>query len=208
MPLIRKGPTDASARGPDGRDVFVLLIDGTEDERWTAARSVVALPGGIEALADALAIETSQRVRTAMFTSLARAASPASVAAVIPCLRSDDANVRTGALDALRAMPEAVLPRLPDLLRDADADVRLLSCELARNLASSEAATLLCDLLERDSSANVCAAAVEVLAEIGDPRVVPVLRRCADRFPNESFLGFAIKMAIQGVGGQAHSARD
>jgi HEAT repeat protein len=207
MPLIRKGPAGAPAIGRDDRDVFATLVDGTADERWGAARSIVTLPGGVEALGAALATEADERVRTAMFTSLTRVAQPASVEAVLPYLRSDDANLRTGALDALRAMPRAVLSRLPELLRDADADVRLLSCEIARGLSSSEATALLCDLLERERHANVCASAVDVLADIGGPQAVPALRRCALRFPDDAFLGFAIKMAVQRVGTQAGDAR-
>jgi hypothetical protein len=108
--------------------------------------------------------------------------------------------MRTGALDALRSMPDAVLPRLPALLGDPEADVRLLSCEIVRCLPSANATPLLCDLLVREPEANVCAAAVDVLAEIGGPLAEPALRHCADRFPQEAFLGFAIKMAIQRIG--------
>ncbi|MFZ3326051.1 MAG: hypothetical protein WA231_09235 [Methylocella sp.] len=43
--------------------------------------------------------------------------------------------------------------------------------------------------------ANVCAAAVDVLAEIGDVQALPTLWRCAARFPNDPFLAFAIKVA-------------
>ena len=45
--------------------------------------------------------------------------------------------------------------------------LRLLACELTRNLPSGEAARLLCGLLEHEAEPNVCAAAVEVLAEVG-----------------------------------------
>jgi HEAT repeat protein len=208
MPLIRRGAAEVPANKADDRDCFARLTDGAADERWGAARSAATLPGGVEALGAALRTETDARVRTAIFTSLARVASPASVDAVLPCLRADDANVRTGALDALRAMPRAVLPRLPDLLSDADTDVRILSCEIARCLAPAEATPLLCDLLDHETNANVCAAAVEVLAEIGRAGAEPALRRCADRFPQEAFIGFAVKVALQRVSVQASDARD
>jgi HEAT repeat protein len=200
MPLIRKSSDQPPLPGRDDRDLFGLLVTGTADQRWAAARSVAALPGGVDALAAALATESDARVRSAMFTGMARLGSSASVDAIIPYLRSDDANMRTGALDALRSMPDAVLTRLPALLSDPEADVRLLSCDIVRCLPSAEATPLLCDLLDRESEPNVCAAAVDVLAEIGGPRAVPALRHCADRFPQEAFLGFAIKMALQRVG--------
>src|SRR5207253_633163 len=126
---------------------------------------------------------------------------PDSAAAVVPYLRSDDASLRTGALDALRAMPNAARAHLPALLADLDADGRLLSCELARGLPESEANRLLCELLERETEKNVCAAALEVLAEIGKPETLPTLERCAARFGSDAFIAFSIKVAIDRIGG-------
>jgi HEAT repeat protein len=100
-------------------------------------------------------------------------------------------------------MPHAVLPKMAALLRDADIDVRILSCDIARCLAPAEATPLLCDLLDRETEANVCAAAVDVLAEIGQAGAEPALRRCAGRFPLHPFIGFAVKVALQRVGAQA-----
>lgn len=206
MPLIRRGTPEAPANVKDDRDSFALLTGGTADDRWGAARAAATLPGGIEALGAALRSETDARVRTAILTSLTRIATPASVDAVLPCLRADDADTRTGALDALRAMPRAVLPRLPDLLSDSDTDVRILSCEIARCLAPAEATPLLCDLLDRETDANVCAAAIDVLAEIGQAGAEPALRRCTNRFPQQPFIGFAVKVALQRVSVQADDA--
>jgi hypothetical protein len=43
----------------------------------------------------------------------------------------------------------------------------------------------------------VCAAAVEVLGEIADASARPSLSRCAERFPDDPFLGFAIKIVTE-----------
>lgn len=206
MPLVRRYAAAVSANETEDGDGLARLTSGTTDERWDAARSVASLPGGVEALGAALGTEADARVRSVIFTSLARVASSASVDAVLPWLRAEDAHLRTGALDALRAMPHAVLPRLPDLLSDADTDVRVLSCEIARCLAPAEATPLLCDLLDRETDVNVCAAAVDVLAEIGQAGAESALRRCADRFPRQDFIGFAVKAALQRVGAQAGDA--
>ena len=48
-------------------------------------------------------------------------------ARILALLRSDDASLRNGAVEALQAMPEAVRPLLPGLLADGDADVRILA---------------------------------------------------------------------------------
>jgi HEAT repeat protein len=193
MPLVRSNsanivPGEAEARPPS-------LASPSRDERWAAARAA-RVPVDIPALSRALASEDDSGVREAIFTALARIATNESALAVLPYLRSDDANMRAGALDALRAMPQAVEPHLPSLLADADSDVRLLACDLGRNISAGEGQRLLCALLETEPRADVCAAAVEVLAEIADAGALPTLSRCAARFPDDPFLGFAIEVAV------------
>ncbi len=146
-------------------------------------------------------------MRGALLSGLARAGTAESLDAILPLLRSDDASARTSALDALRAMPAAVTARLPSLLEDEDADVRLLACELAREIAAEQAVPLLARLLARDPHPNVCAAAVEVLAEVGPPDIAPALDACAARFPDEPFLTFATRAAADRIRSQAPARR-
>ena len=193
MPLVRKPSTPATPTPP------ASVTEGTSDERWAAARLAAEKPDGVTVLSSALARENDPRVREAIFTGLARIATAESAAAVVPYLRSDDASLRTGAIDALRAMPKASSLHLPTLLADTDADVRLLSCELARGLPDEDANRLLCELLEEETEKNVCAAAVEVLAELGRPEALPSLTRCATRFDGDPFIAFSIKVAIERI---------
>jgi HEAT repeat protein len=143
--------------------------------------------------------EADLRVREAIFTSLVRIGSRDAVEAVIFCLRGDDAALRTGALDAMRAMIGAVHPVLPSLLADPDADIRVLACDLARELPSADATKLLCDVLSRETEANVCAAAVDVLADVGGAAALPVLETTAARFGDVTFLRFAVKIALERI---------
>jgi HEAT repeat protein len=203
MPLIKGKSPRPVGEAPGLDHIEAAMSGGTVDERWAAARAAADLPSGLDVLSRALAAETASRVREAIFTGLARIGSPASAAAVAPYLKSEDPEVRTGALDALRAMPEATAPHLPGLLNDNDPDVRLLACELVRNQTADAANAMLSSLLAMDPEANVCAAAVEVLAEIGDARAVPALQKCAARFPDDPFLAFAIGLAVDRIGLQA-----
>jgi hypothetical protein len=61
---------------------------------------------------------------------------------------------------------------------------------------------LLCDLIEHEPHPNVCAAAIEVLAEVGTPEALPVLERCSLRFASTPFLPFAISLAIARISGE------
>lgn len=199
MPLIRKPAQPPGRLKPSAAEVLTGLGSANPEDRWAAARAAAELPDAPAALAAALPREADPRVREAMFTSLARIGTRDSVARMLPLLRSDDSALRTGALDALCASITSTHELLPQLLNDPDIDVRILSCELARSLPSEEATRILCALLAGEADANVCGAAIEVLAEVGNQSALPTLARCAQRFPQIPFLTFAIKLATDRI---------
>jgi HEAT repeat protein len=207
MPLIRKPASPPMDENPAAGATLRSLSNPDADLRWRAARDAAELAGGDAALAAALIIEMDPRVREAMFTSLARLATPMAAESVIAQLRSDDANLRSGALDALRIMVPRADDLLPRLLSDPNIDIRILSCELARSLSSAEATQLMCRVLDNDPEANVCAAAVEVLAEVGGPEALTSLKNCALKFSGSAFLSFAIKAVIEGLTSQTSATR-
>lgn len=208
MPLIRKPDVLIAAPPADLEGALDALTRGTTEERWLAARQAAQLPASARALGAALAAEQDMRVRETIFTSLVAIGTAESTEQLLPFLRSDDAPLRGGALDALRAMRGAVLPRLAQLFQDPDSDVRLLACELTRNLPSEQASRLLCTLLTSEREENVCASAIEVLAEVGDGDAVPALAQCASRFENSPFLQFAIKATIARLRAQPSASRE
>lgn len=208
MPLIRKPADTRPPSRPEAATVLKALTSAHQEERWAAARSAAELPGGVAALAAALRTEHDARVREAMFTGLARAGTPEGIQEIIAFLRSDNAGLRTAALDALRAAAGAVHTVVPQLLNDADPDIRILSCELARSLPAAEAASLLCALIGRERQVNVCAAAIDVLAEVGTTEALPALSECAQRFGEAPFLAFAVKIAIDRIHSQSTLGRE
>jgi HEAT repeat protein len=207
MPLVRKPANHAAAHRPDADDVLKSLSSPDPERRWAAARDAATLVGADVALGAALRSESDVRVREAMLTSLARIGTPQAIESIVALLRSDDANLRTGALDALRIMVAQVPELLPRLLSDADVDVRILCCDLARSLAGPEATRLMCDVLDKEDAVNVCAAAVDVLAEVGGIDALPSLRNCASRFRDSPFLAFAIKVVIDRLSSDAAPSR-
>jgi HEAT repeat protein len=203
MPLIRRDPPAqpiSRAAEPDLDTLLAGLHDPDPERRWSAARDLVGHNGAVSALAAAFSDhEQEDRVREAILTSLVRIGGRDAVRALLPSLRSDDAALRAGALDALQAMPDALLPELPALLDDTDPDVRLLAADLARCVPAHEATPLLCRLLDGEFDLNVCAAAVDVLAEMGTADAVPALERCAARFGSQAFIPFAVQVALQRI---------
>ncbi|MBB5046190.1 HEAT repeat protein [Rhodopseudomonas rhenobacensis] len=207
MPLIRRDDNKTAApREPvaDAAALTAALGDPDPDRRWRAARSLGSDAGAVPALAAALAAEQLPQVREAIMTALLRIGDAGAVAALLPSLRAQDAALRASAIEALQAMPEATLPFMTALFADADSDVRILATELVRNMPAETATPLLCDLLAHEPHPNVCAAAIDVLAEVGTPAAIPALQACASRFAEVSFLRFVVAVAIDQISGAEH----
>jgi HEAT repeat protein len=199
MPLIRRDKPLPAVASPPRAEVDVTLEalrSSSPDERWNAARVLGDQPAAVPALAAALEAEHIPRVREAIVTALMRIGNEASVAVLMPYIRSPDAALRAATIDALQSLPAATAPFMAALLRDADSDVRILAIELVRSMPAAEATRMLCGLLEHEVHVNVCASAVDALAELGNAEALPVLRSCARRFAGEPFLPFAISTAI------------
>jgi HEAT repeat protein len=200
MPLV-KGGSKGSAPGGVSTQRPPALDSADAESRWAAARALAGQADAVPVLSAALARETVPRVREAIMTALMRTGDAASVEAIVPYLRSQDAGLRAAAIEALQGLPSAIAPFMAPLFSDPDSDVRLLAAELARNMNGSEATRLLCELIEREQHPNVCAAAIDVLTEVGTPEALPALEKCAVRFAATPFLPFAISMAIARISG-------
>ena len=199
MPLIKGGRGSAA---PNVMTPAPAALDSSDAEsRWAAARALAGRAEAVPELAAALKRETVPRVREAILTSLIRIGGTASAEAIVPYLRSEDAGFRAAAIEALQALPSAIAPIMVQLFSDSESDVRLLATELVRNMNASDATRLLCYLIEHEPHPNVCAAAVDVLAEVGTPEALSTLEKCAVRFAATPFLPFAISMAIARISG-------
>jgi HEAT repeat protein len=198
MPFVKRSadPPPPSAAGHDLPSLIAALSRPDADARWEAVRALGGRAEAVPALAAALGAEQVPRVQEAIMTALVRVGDRASVAALLPFLRSPDAGRRAAAVEALQALPDAAGPFIAALLRDGDSDVRILSTELVRAMPAAQATRLLCDLLEHEQHPNVCAAAVDVLAEVGTREALPTLQACARRFAETPFLPFALSTAI------------
>ena len=172
MPLIRKPAVQSpQRRRPTRADVLRALASGDADERWAAARAAAEVPGGsgrrwLPRFVPKAIRGCAKRCSRAWPASARRERR-----AMLPFLRSDDASLRTGRTGCLAHHESAAMRELlPRLLADRRCDVRVLSCELARSLPGAEATRCSATLLAREQDVNVCAAAIDVLAEVGGPR--------------------------------------
>ncbi len=183
--------------------LLAALKTGDAEQRRWAARDLAAHPPAAATLGAQLLAERDASVREALFTSLATHASDEAANALLPLLRSEDAGLRNGAIEALAAMPGVTGQRIAALLRDADPDVRIFTVNLLGDLRHAQVPRWLVEVLEHEPAVNVVCAAIEVLAEVGGAEHLVALDAAARRFAADPFVGFAASVAADRIRGQA-----
>jgi len=96
---------------------------------------------------------------------------------VIPLLRSDDAPVRNGAMDILRALGSQELPSLIPLLKDEDVDIRIFTTDILGSAGNVMAVAPLCEALLKDPEVNVRYQAAVSLGDLGLPEAAKCLNQ-------------------------------
>ena len=181
-------------------DGLVAQLRGgdAEQRRW-AVRDLTSHPQAAAALGAQLLVERDAAVREALFLALGTMASDEAVSALLPLLRSEDARLRNGAIEVLSGLPKVVGPRISALLLDTDVDVRIFTVNLLGELRHEQVTQWLQQVLLSDREVNVVAAAIEVMAETGQPEHIDALRETRRRFADDPFIGFAADVAIERI---------
>lgn len=169
-------------------------------ERRRAVRELGEFPDAVPLLCEHLSREPAASVRAVILSSLIRLKSAAVVAGLLPLLRGENSGLRNAAIEVLQEMPAEVEPHVADLLADPDSDVRILTVNVLSLLPHPQAPRWLSAVVAQDPHVNVCAAAVDGLAEIGDAQAVAPLQALPERFPDVPFIRFAVAAAIRRIG--------
>ncbi|CAA2102016.1 hypothetical protein MBUL_01471 [Methylobacterium bullatum] len=196
-------PLDPSLDAAPAADIHTLtaaLAAPESAERRRVARELGAFPAAASLLCEQLCLEPAASVRAVILTSLIRIGSPAVVAGLLPLLRSENSGLRNAAIEVLQEMPAEVEPHVAALLADPDSDVRILTVNLLSLLPHPKAPFWLSQVVAQDPHVNVCAAAIDGLAEIGDAQAVAPLRTLPERFPEVPFIRFAVAAALRRIG--------
>lgn len=184
---------------------FPDLIEELESDdpavrRW-AARDLVGFDAAVDPLCRRLAVDDSLPVREAILASLLEIGGEAVAARLVPLLRSDDAALRNGVIEVLQGLPAAVAPQMQSLLTDEDSDVRIFAIDILQVLQHDETPSWLLQVIVRDEHINVVAAAIDRLAEVGTPEMVPALLALEARWHEQPFIKFAIQAAVRRMRG-------
>jgi len=181
---------------------LILQLESSDaaKRRW-AARDLVDHPESVATLLQALRAEAEYPVCEAIFDSLRQIGGEAVVSGLLDLLRTENTFIRNASIETLQAMPENVALHIIDLLNDRDSDVRIFAIDILQQLAHPQTPEWLLSVIKDETHVNVIATAVDRLAEVGTPDMLPELKALNLRFPNEPYLDFAIKTAIRQIEG-------
>jgi HEAT repeat protein len=192
-------PYDAACRSKN--QWIADLASTNAATRRRAARALSEMADAVPILCSHLVHEQNLSVRSIILTGLIVNKSPAVAAGLLPLLGNDDANLRNSAVEALQAMPDEVAPHVEAMLADPDDDVRIAAVSVVAALPHPEVPQWLRRVVTHDAHVNVCAAAVDALAEVGEPDVIPALEALADRFREVHFITYAVTAAVRRIRG-------
>ena len=155
-----------------------------------------------EAIAALLVGETAPLLRETALTRLARLDGPFPAEALVLLMRKGDTALRNAAIETLGSLGERAVDALAPLFLDADAgaDARIYALTALALIASARAARLALEVALSDSDVNVCAAAIDVVAESGVRAMATALDKVAARFPERPYLAFAAEAAQHRLG--------
>ncbi len=198
----REPALESAAAGRSLNELLGALGSAEAVSRRQAARELAAHPKAAPAMCGLLEDERDASVRSVIFTSLIRLKTRTVVELLAPHLRSEDAALRNAVVEALQEMPEAIEPFMQSLLSDPDSDVRISAVTILGALPHPRAPEWLSQVIRSDPHINVCAAALDCLAEVGNEESIPLLEALTHRFPDEPFISFAAAAAIRRIKGE------
>lgn len=200
MAFVRAAAVAAPVVVEEPTEVLVRMLSGDDvGERRRAARSLARDPDNVLVLASRLDKERDPGVLDALFGSLVRIGGARTAGLISGLLRSDDAGLRGGAIEALKRMRDDAVPALDALLGDNDPDTRLLAVEVTRAWPAALAVPRLRNVFENDPHVNVCGAAVDVATELGTRELLASLAGLRARFASDQFLVFAVDVACSRI---------
>jgi HEAT repeat protein len=186
--------------GASATEVAAQLCSGEPALRRQAARELAHMAEGIPKLCDHLEREPAVSVRSVILTALIQSRSGAAVEGLIRYLRSENTALRNEVVEALQEMPGEIAPYMEALLSDPESDVRIFAVNILSVLPNARAPEWLNKVILEDRHVNVCAAAVDCLAEVGTPASIPALKELRLRFGDQPFMTFAIDATLKRIG--------
>ncbi|MYM39198.1 HEAT repeat domain-containing protein [Duganella qianjiadongensis] len=197
------GGAQLRQRGRDCASLCAALDDPQALVRRWAARDLAdcsdpASSAGVRAaLLARLPREPEAAVRAIILSTLLKLADQGVVLQLLACLRSGEPALCQEIIGVLQQLPALVAPQIPALLRDSDSALRILTVNILESLRHADVEALLLEVIARDEHLNVCAAAVDLLGEVGSAAARLPLQQLKQRFAGEPYIAFAADLALR-----------
>lgn len=182
-------------------ELSAALADADSGVRRRAAKEIAGSPNAAAALVVQLKGEMDTSVREAIFNSLVLLKDRVAVSGLIDCLRSEDAALRNQAIEAMRQMGGEPASVLESLLSDPDPDVRVFAVNILGSNRHPDLEKWLIRVIDVDAHVNVCAAALDLLYEVGTEAAAESLTQLKARFVREPYIQFAADLALKRIRG-------
>jgi len=190
----------AAPAGPQSCERLVAeLEDSDATVRRHAAQKITPCLDATTVLISRLKREGNTAVREAILNSLQQLHDPSISIGLADCLRSEDVALRNDVIEAFKQLGDVAAPILHSLLTDPDPDVRILTVNILNSEHYPEAESWLIEIIERDEHMNVCAAAVDLLCEVGTEVAIDSLVHLKARFAHEAYIQFAADLALKRI---------
>ena len=182
--------------GQDEAVAELVQAIGHDDEAGTALQALGRI--GEPSIGSLLfVIKTGDPVRTPLAVQALASAGPAAVAPLLRLLTHRSRDVRNVARRALRDIrPGSVVPDIVELIKDESTPGREQLLALLGELYGDETYAALKMFARSSSEHGIRLAAVRVLSQQADPRVLPVLRTVAEKDINNAVRHLAVRALL------------
>lgn len=210
MGLIKQTQDSASAaqlgkrgRGRDCASLCAALDDSQALVRRWAARDLSDCGDSEDCVACRAALlqrlpkEAEPAVRAIILSTLQKLADAVVVQQLLDGLRTAEPGLCQEMIGTLQQLPQLVAPQVPRLLADSDAALRILAVNILESLRHAEVEPWLLQVIAHDSDVNVCAAALDLLGEVGTQAARVPLQQLKQRFAGEPYIAFAADLALR-----------
>ena len=127
--------------------------------------------------------------------------SKAPIQAVMELLKIQNAYVRNLAISILQDYGDEIMYYIVKFLIGDDRDLRIFAINVLGDVNFPESRQMLLELLATEEDVNVAMTAVDYLAEIGEEEDIGLLESMKTRFPDDTYVTFAVDGAIRSIRG-------
>lgn len=170
------------------------LSNSDRDVKRSAIRQLASHESSHSLFLERLLEEDDPVVIEALFSGLEQGISEDDIAKIILLLKSEQVQLRNGAIELLQQHPLLFAANVNRLMEDDDPDIRIFCVDIIGVVAHKEARNWLHHIVLNESNENVVGTALDKLAEIADESTLGVLDKVQSRFQNHAYIGFVISL--------------